>query len=104
MTNLFSNIPANLPEEVFEDIIKTPDVRIERIISKGHTTPDNDWYDQDENEWVLVVKGEAKLLFDDERVVHLKEGDHVNIPAHQRHQVSWTDPNQETIWLAVFYK
>ncbi|WP_064608160.1 cupin domain-containing protein [Photobacterium sp. J15] len=104
MTNLFSNIPANLPEEVFEDIIKTPDVRIERIISKGHTTPDNEWYDQDENEWVLVVKGEAKLLFDDERVVHLKEGDHVNIPAHQRHQVSWTDPNQETIWLAVFYK
>ncbi|ELR65543.1 Mannose-6-phosphate isomerase [Photobacterium marinum] len=104
MTNLFSNIPAKLPEEVFEDIIKTPDVRIERIISKGHTTPNNEWYDQDENEWVLVVKGEAKLLFDDEKEVHLKEGDHVNILAHQRHQVSWTDPNQETIWLAVFYK
>ncbi|WP_299012943.1 cupin domain-containing protein [uncultured Photobacterium sp.] len=104
MINLFSNIPTNLPEEIFEDIIKTPHVRIERIISKGHTTPVDDWYDQDEHEWVLVVKGEARIRFaDKECEVHLQEGDHINIPAHQRHQVSWTDPEQETIWLAVFY-
>lgn len=105
MTNLLEDIPAKLPEEVFQDIINTPSVRIERIISKGHTTPVDEWYDQDEHEWVLVVKGEAKLLFDQPgREVHLKEGDYINIPAHQRHRVSWTSPEDETIWLAVFYR
>lgn len=105
MTNILHNIPAKLPEEVFEDIIKTSSVRIERIISKGHTTSSNEWYDQDEHEWVLVVKGEAIIRFEESnREVHLKEGDYINILAHQRHQVSWTEPNKETIWLAVFYR
>lgn len=103
--NLFGNIPAELPEEVFEDIVNTPSVRIERIISKGHTTPTGEWYDQDEHEWVVVLKGEARIMFEDGcREVHLKEGDHLNILAHQRHQVSWTRPDKETIWLAVFYR
>ena len=105
MTSLLNNIPADLPEELFEDLIKTSSVRIERIISKGHSTPSEEWYDQDEHEWVLVVKGEAKILFEQpSREVHLKEGDYINIPARQRHQVSWTLPDQETIWLAVFYR
>jgi len=99
------NIPAELPEEVFEDIIKTSSVRIERIVSRGHTTPSDEWYDQDEHEWVLVVKGEARIRFDENcREVHLRDGDYINIPAHQRHQVSWTAPDTETIWLAVFYR
>lgn len=103
--NLLSHIPPSLPEEVFEELVKTPSVRIERIISRGHTTPKSDWYDQDEHEWVLVVKGEARILFEaDQREVYLQEGDYLNIPAHQRHQVSWTTPDQETIWLAVFYQ
>lgn len=102
--NLLDNIPAELPAEVFEDIVKTSTVRIERIISKGHTTPADEWYDQDEHEWVLVLKGEARIRFEEKnREVHLQEGDYLNIPAHQRHQVSWTAPGQETIWLAVFY-
>jgi len=104
MGNLFSQIPSALPEEIFQDLVNTDSVRIERIISKGHSTPCGDWYDQEENEWVLVVKGEAKLLFEEEmKVVHLKEGDYINIPANQRHQVTWTSPDEETIWLAVFY-
>ncbi|MCW8329977.1 cupin domain-containing protein [Photobacterium sp. SDRW27] len=104
MTNIMCNIPAELPEEVFEDIVKTSSVRIERIISKGHTTPNEDWYDQDEHEWVLVVKGEARIRIEENnREIHLQEGDYINIPAHQRHQVSWTPPDTETIWLAVFY-
>ncbi|UXI03939.1 cupin domain-containing protein [Photobacterium sp. TY1-4] len=102
--NLLRNIPASLPAEVFEDIVNTPTVRIERILSRGHTTPETDWYDQDEHEWVLVVKGEAKILFEaDQREIHLQEGDYLNIPAHTRHQVSWTRPGQDTVWLAVFY-
>ncbi|PSW05398.1 cupin domain-containing protein [Photobacterium lipolyticum] len=104
MGNLFSQIPATLPEEIFQDLVKTDSVRIERIISKGHSTPCDHWYDQEENEWVLVVKGEAKLLFEDGmKVVHLNEGDYINIAANQRHQVTWTSPDKETIWLAVFY-
>ncbi|OAN11649.1 cupin [Photobacterium jeanii] len=102
--NLLTNIPMSMPEEVFTDLVKTEHVRIERIISKGHVTPEGDWYDQDEHEWVMVVKGHAKLVFEEGlKEISLKEGDHINIPAHQRHRVSWTDPTQETIWLAVFY-
>lgn len=104
MNNLFFTIPASLPDELVEDILKTDKVRIERIVSRGHITPEGDWYDQDEGEWVMVVKGSAKLLFEDGmREVSMEAGDHINIPAHQRHRVSWTDPDQDTIWLAVFY-
>ncbi|MDV5170163.1 cupin domain-containing protein [Photobacterium rosenbergii] len=104
MNNLFCTIPASLPDELVEDILKTDKVRIERIVSRGHITPEGDWYDQDEGEWVMVVKGSAKLLFEDGmREVSMEAGDHINIPAHQRHRVSWTDPDQDTIWLAVFY-
>lgn len=103
--NLLENIPAELPAEVFEDIVNTSTVRIERIISKGHTTPADEWYDQDEHEWVLVLKGEARIRFEENNhEVHLKEGDYLNILAHQRHQVLWTVPGQETVWLAVFYQ
>lgn len=104
MGNLFDAIPASLPEELFEDILKTSSMRIERIVSRGHTTPEGDWYDQDEGEWVMVVKGSARILFEEGmREISMAAGDHINIPAHQRHRVSWTDPEQETIWLAVFY-
>ncbi|MGF1871021.1 cupin domain-containing protein [Photobacterium indicum] len=104
MGSLLTDIPSTLPTEIFQDLVKTDSIRIERIISKGHSTPDSDWYDQTENEWVLVVKGEAKILFEKGmKEQHLKEGDYVNIPAHQRHKVSWTHPAEETIWLAVFY-
>ena len=104
MENLFAAIPASLPEELFEDIVKTDSMRIERIVSRGHTTPNNEWYDQEESEWVMVVKGSARILFEDGMYeVSMEAGDHINIPAHQRHRVSWTDPSQDTVWLAVFY-
>ncbi|PSW21797.1 cupin domain-containing protein [Photobacterium sanctipauli] len=103
--NIFANIPSQLPQELFEDIVSTGSVRIERIVSKGHTTPSDEWYDQEEHEWVMVLQGEAKLLFEEGmREVEMKAGDHIIISAHQRHQVSWTKPDSETIWLAVFYK
>ncbi len=78
-------------------------IRIERIISKGHSSPQSGWYDQDKNEWVLLLKGEAVLLFADESSANLKSGDFINIPAHKKHKVEWTDPDTETIWLAVHY-
>ena len=101
--NLFDDIPEALEEEVFEELVASGPVRIERILSRGHRSPATGWYDQDEHEWVAVPQGEAKLEFEDGRVVHLGVGEHLLIPAHVRHRVIWTDPDRVTVWLAVFY-
>ena len=103
MNNIFDAIPENIESEIFELLAKSDGTRIERIISKGHKSPDSGWYDQDENEWVLVLRGEAILLFEDGTSVNLKAGDYINIPAHKKHKVEWTDPKVETVWLAVHY-
>ncbi len=103
MHNIFDCIPENLDEEIFQQLVEGDSVRIERIISRGHSSPESGWYDQDMNEWVLVLKGEAILLLEDETPVNLKAGDFINIPAHKKHRVEWTDPDSETIWLAVHY-
>jgi len=102
--NIFDSLPKDLSSEVFEDIVHSSAVRIERIVSKGHCSPEIGWYDQDENEWVMVVEGEAILEFDDDSKCKLSTGDYINIPAHVKHKVIWTNPDQITIWLAVFYK
>ena len=102
--NLFQDIPTQLPNEIVERLIVGNNMRIERIVSKGHHSAPDFWYDQEENEWVLLIKGEARLRFEEgDRVVHLTEGAHVNIAAHERHRVEWTPEDAETIWLAVFY-
>ncbi len=102
--NLFSTIPAALPQELIEELISHPHVRIERIVSKGHASPDGFWYDQSENEWVIVLQGSAVLRLESvEEPVALKPGMYINLPAHVKHRVDWTEPDTETIWLAVFY-
>jgi len=103
MNNIFAALPENLTAEVFEKLVDSDNVTIERIVSKGHTSPKSGWYDQDNHEWVMVLKGEAKLVFENEPELHLKAGDYINIPAHTRHRVSWTPPERETVWLAVHY-
>ncbi len=100
--NLFSEIPEKLPEELIEVLAESSHIRIERIVSDGHTSADGFWYDQEQNEWVLLVSGTATLEFE-ERKVDLKAGDHILIPAHQRHRVEKTAASEKTIWLAVFY-
>jgi len=97
-------MPIDLAAEAAGNIIRAPGVRIERIVSKGHTSPESGWYDQDENEWVMVLQGSGTLTFEDGSTAHLSKGDHIQIPAHCKHRVSWTHPNQLTIWLAVFYR
>lgn len=101
--NIFAHIPGELGRELVEQLIDNKEVSIERIVSKGQISPASGWYDQEKNEWVVVLKGEAVITFADEGERRLKAGDHVNIPAHKRHRVSWTDPKVETIWLAVHY-
>lgn len=100
--NLLAQIPASLPQELLQTILERPGLRIERIISHGHASPPDFWYDQEQHEWVLLVQGAARLQLDD-RTVELLPGDYLNIPAHQRHRVAWTTPDEATIWLAIFY-
>jgi len=103
MKNLLKNIPENLPTELFETLIKTDKVHIERIVSRGHNSPAEGWYEQDLTEWVLVLKGAARLGFADRPEVSMQAGDCLEIPARLKHKVLWTDPQQETVWLAVHY-
>jgi cupin 2 domain-containing protein len=100
--NLFTTIPSPLPAELIEILLQSPGIRVERIVSQGHASPEGFWYDQDTDEWVLLVQGAARLRFADE-IVEMRVGDHVHIPAHKRHRVDWTDPEQQTIWVAVHY-
>lgn len=102
--NLFGNIPEASQEELFSELLKTEGVRIERIVSFGQSSPGDFWYDQPENEWVLLLEGSATLGFDDGSTKDLTPGDFVNIPAGRRHRVEKTDPNGRTVWLAVFYE
>jgi cupin 2 domain-containing protein len=103
MNNIFEAIPTNISDEIFETLVESQDVKVERIVSKGHSTPGSEWYDQDKNEWVIVLKGEAVLAFADGSSTTLKTGDYINIAAHQKHSVSWTNPDTETVWLAIHY-
>ncbi len=104
ISNIFSNIQKKVPDEVFETLLQTQQFKIEKIISQGHATAKAEWYDQDKNEWVLVLKGNAGLQFEgNDKTVVLKTGDYINIPAHQKHRVEWTEPEEKTIWLAIHY-
>ena len=104
MDNLYANLPQNPQKEVFTDLLKTAEVRIERIVSRGHTAPETGWFDQEEGEWVVVLQGAALIEFEAKESIRLEAGDYLNIPAHIRHRVSWTDPEKNTVWLAVFYR
>ena len=100
--NLLTGVPTSIPNEIFETIISKQNIKIERIISKGHKSEPNFWYDQDKSEWILILKGEARLQFED-KSIYLTSGDYLNIAPHQKHRIDWTTPEEETIWLAVFY-
>ena len=102
-TNIFKNIPNKLQDELFENIISNDQLKIERIVSQGHTTQDSLWYNQDKDEWVILLQGRAIISFENEDSVELNAGDYINIPAHKKHKVSWTLPNKKTIWLAIHY-
>lgn len=102
--NLFANVPNAGSTEVTEILVDGSHARIERIVSHGQASPPGFWYDQEWDEWVAVLKGRAKLRFQDRSgEVELRLGDWMNIPAHARHRVEWTDPDQDTVWLVLHY-
>ncbi len=100
LNNIFSHIPSELPEELFTSLLNQDKVKIERIVSKGHTTPAGEWYDQAQDEWVLLLQGQAILAYEQHNIT-LTTGDTIFIPAHTKHRVEWTAPDIQTIWLAV---
>ena len=102
--NLFDNNPADMAEEVFTTILQTNGLRIERIVSHGQASPPGFWCDQEESEWVVVLEGSAAVQFEHDEPVELRRGSYLNIPAHVKHRVAWTDPNQKTVWLAIHYR
>jgi cupin 2 domain-containing protein len=103
--NLFADLPPLLADEQITTLISSPDVRIERIVSHGQSSPPGFWYDQAQAEWVIVLAGSARVMFEGESAARqMAAGDHVHIPAHRRHRVEWTDPAQATVWLAVHHR
>ena len=104
---MIKNILTDLPDsadEIFETLLTQPGIRIERIISSGQATPQGEWYDQEEDEWVLLVCGSASLLIEGETSPRrLGAGDFLLLPSGCRHRVEWTDPAVKSVWLAVHF-
>jgi cupin 2 domain-containing protein len=102
--NLFAPDQVPLSEERIEQLVCGGQFRIERIVSTGQTTAPGSWYDQETDEWLVLLAGAARLQIEGSSdLVHLQPGDAIDIPAHQKHRVEWTDPQRATIWLAVHY-
>jgi cupin 2 domain-containing protein len=103
--NLQGFLPSSpLPDEVVEILLARPNLRIERIVSTGQITPNGNWYDQEDAEWVLLVSGAARLRIEGEaKDRELAAGDWLLLPAHCRHRVTWTQGSPPTVWLAVHF-
>ena len=103
--NLLALLPRRLDAEQMIVLVENENLRIERIVSTGQASPPGFWYDQPWAEWVLALAGAAGLVFEGEAEPRvLRPGDYLLIPAHRRHRVAWTDPEQPTVWLAVHYR
>jgi len=103
--NLLADVPASLAGEALCELLATPELRIERIVSTGQASPPGFWYDQDWAEWVLVLAGQAGLLIEGEAAPRvLGPGSYVHLPAHCRHRVEWTSAEMPTVWLAVHFR
>ncbi|GKH52394.1 MAG: phosphoribosylaminoimidazole carboxylase [Oscillospiraceae bacterium] len=98
--NLF-DLPARMPCEASGLLLERPGLRIERIVSWGQCSPEGFWYDQEEDEWVCLVRGSALLSFERFDVL-LTCGDHLLIPARLRHRVAAASENPPAVWLCAF--
>lgn len=101
--NIFENIIIDNNKEEFIDLVKNENIRIERIVSNGQKSEEDFWYEQEENEFVMVLDGDAVIEFEEEEII-LQKGDYLNILANRKHRVKYTNKDKATVWLAVFYK
>ena len=104
--NIFAGLDGIVgTEEQCDELLRADALQVERIVSTGQASPPDFWYDQAQAEWVVLLSGAAELQFADEPEPRcLQPGDWVNIAAHRRHRVNWTDPNQPSVWLAIHYQ
>ncbi len=101
--NILSSLPAPRGDEAIDTLLRGSGIRVERIVSHGQASPAGFWYDQNEAEWVLVLRGRAHLSIEGEAQDRaLGPGDSVFLPAHCRHRVAWTSPDEPTVWLTIF--
>ena len=103
MDNLLADLPRRLHAEEVVELVGRGDVRIERIVSTGQATPEDEPYRQDHDEWVLLLAGAARVWLDGRGERTLAPGDAILIPAGTMHRVAWTDPDEPTVWLAVHF-
>jgi cupin 2 domain-containing protein len=101
--NLFDDLPARANDEIFTQVLLREDLRIERIVSTGQSTPADKPHRQAHDEWVLLLAGSAGLRIEGEVERTLRPGDHVLIAAHRPHWVTWTAKDEPTIWLAIHF-
>lgn len=100
--NIFADIQGSVSEEIFETILNNDSFKLEKIVSTGQSTPAGEWYDQEADEWVIMLTGSAGLSFEGQKGIKaLKPGDYLLIPAHTIHRIEWTDNNEKTTWLAI---
>jgi cupin 2 domain-containing protein len=102
--NILDNYKIESKDELFDVLFKNDNVIIERIISYGNITPDGEWYDQSKDEWVILLEGNAKIVFEDNSIIELNKGDYLHLPAHKKHRVSYTSIEPNCIWLAFHFK
>jgi len=103
-SNIFRGAGAERSGEIIETLLQAPGCRLERIVSNASCTPAGEWFDQERNEWVIVLSGSARIRFEDPAAeVQMKRGDYLTIPARRRHRVEWTSTEEATVWLALHY-
>jgi cupin 2 domain-containing protein len=103
MGNIFGDLPQQAGIEHVDVLLARPGLRIERIVSTGQASPPGFWYDQPEDEWVIVLRGAATLVVEGEGERRLGPGEFVFLPAHRRHRVAWTAADEPTVWLAIHF-
>jgi cupin 2 domain-containing protein len=103
LSNILEALPDAKSHEIVETLAQEGSVLIERITSQGQRSEPGFWYEQKQHEWVLLLQGAARLRWSDGQEENLLPGNYVSIPAGVRHRVEWTDPELETVWLAVHY-
>lgn len=99
--NIFEAIPQSLPEELVEVLHSNDAVTIERIVSRGHTSPEGFWYEDSRSEFVILLSGSATITFEDKECF-LKPGDYIFIPSHCKHRVTKTSKMADSVWIAVY--
>ncbi|MCX6157127.1 MAG: cupin domain-containing protein [Ignavibacteriae bacterium] len=104
--NFFNSINLKSNKEKFTELIKGRSFTAEKIVSNGFKSPDNKWMSEVNDEWVMLLKGSAKLEFEFEvgDVINLKAGDYLLIPAKTKHRVIYTSKKPFCYWLAIHFK